>query len=72
MTDLFTTWGINRQGCGHAHRTTAAANLCMEDDMKKCREQGIETDREIREIDSLKEAMNYDPVEGPGKPVEMV
>jgi len=68
-TTLFTTWGPKRQGCEHAHRTSAAAQLCLEDDREKCREKGIESDREIRKIESTLEALSFDEEKGPGRPL---
>lgn len=71
-TKLFTTWGYERQGCGHAHRTIAAAQLCVRDDREKCKEEGRSSDREVRAIKSTLEAVTYDKNNGPGVALEKI
>jgi hypothetical protein len=62
----YTTWGSARQGCGHAHKTLAAAEQCLREDREGCSGDGY-SDREIRAIETREEAKNYDTECGPGR-----
>lgn len=48
MTTTYTTHGSVRGGCGHQHRTLAAALGCAEADQRDCREAGGYSDRHVR------------------------
>lgn len=47
----YTTWGDVRGGCGHRHKTIAAAEQCIERDSAGCQRQGGYTDRHVRVLE---------------------
>jgi len=47
----YTTHGSVRGGCGHQHRTMAAAVRCLQSDQEGCRQQRGYSDRSVRVIE---------------------
>lgn len=68
-TDIYTTWGSIRGGCGHAHRSLTTARSCLRRDARGCAEQGGWSDRLLRAIASPSEARAYDTERGPGQAI---
>lgn len=66
MKEYYTTWGPDRQDCGHRHKKIEQAIACLRTDMRGCRKQGGYSDRQIRVIYSRDDLVNYDVTKGPG------
>lgn len=46
----YTTYGSVRGCCGHKHKTSEAAEKCLDRDQKGCRSQGGYSDRSVVEV----------------------
>lgn len=70
MPKWYTTWGSIRRGCGHAHKTLAAAERCLRADQHRCHvvsQLDIDySDREIRAIVTKDELRGFNSERGPG------
>lgn len=55
MTTTYTTRGSVRGGCGHKHRTMAAAVRCLQADQSCCRTLRGYSDRTIRPVEDGEE-----------------